>query len=593
MRLTFKRSGHVYLNAGIVGLHDYLHRAKKGIDVPPKWEQQISELTTWSCALEDQQLWLESENPIPLLETMYFWMGEELYDNSTDDALKNLTNAYYVEAEDRFEWFPKKKTYGFGGLLTNDAAGKTPNEENTLRQKTIKEDDVRGQHILSRFKEEFEKKEVALGQQLYVNEPYAKITRLKLTDKDLLPGNKQCPLTGEGFKNLQSATSTSPTASGMLQFMSGVGAKTNKIGWKAMYLMRFAPRLELYRYANRLDTLYCYFYDAPTLLQLRSYYRRWQGLYYAKEIKQKARHLANFKLEPIRAKGIDAQLGARDFILPNEVLFQLLYTIASQNLNRSGDGETGQLDGEIAKVDFYLLRADKFAGTMRPSVYTVFNHFTYVQRYLKQAREFGVDWTKVLLSLVLSKPSNGKNDYELSRRLRDEVLRKIMNGESIAEEMARLLYDCYNLRISGGNLYYKSFAQLELLVRFNEFKSLNPHSMISAEVRERAYKLGVQIGENIMRAGDKNEPLRNRAKSSRKYIVHLNKVRTYDDFLESVVRIMTRFDGIVPSRDLFEKELTEENLKSIKLLTVIGALTRINSKLSRDEAKQKETTKPA
>jgi hypothetical protein len=117
--------------------------------------------------------------------------------------------------------------------------------------------------------------------------------------------------------------------------------------------------------------------------------------------------------------------------------------------------------------------------------------------------------------------------------------------------------------------------------------------MISAEVRERAYKLGVQIGENIMRAGDKNEPLRNRAKSSRKYIVHLNKVRTYDDFLESVVRIMTRFDGIVPSRDLFEKELTEENLKSIKLLTVIGALTRINSKLSRDEAKQKETTKPA
>ncbi len=84
-------------------------------------------------------------------------------------------------------------------------AGKTPNEENTVRRKAIKEDDEFGQLLLRRYEEHFEKEGLKLGQQLYVNEPYAKITRLKLTEADLASGAQVCPLTGEGFRRLQSA----------------------------------------------------------------------------------------------------------------------------------------------------------------------------------------------------------------------------------------------------------------------------------------------------------------------------------------------------------------------------------------------------
>lgn len=603
MEIAFYRSGHPLLNAGIIGVHHYLELPAKlrenakwsGTSVAP-W---VDKLPPYTYDLQPDRLTMTTEEPIALLEEIYYAMGQEHYGTSTTDAHNDPTNRYYVESEDRFEPFPRKKTYGFGALLTNDAAGKMRDDNNLLRQKTIKKDDKRGQYILKRFKEHFEQHDLKLGAQLYLNEAYIKITRLGLTEADLLPGKKQCPVTGESFKKLQRANNISPTASGITNFMSGIGTKAEKVGWKALYLIRFVPVLAFYRYTNGLDKLFTYVYDTGTLVSLNQLFKEWNRIKLPEPEKQRINHLANFKLAPIYNKNADAPGGSTDFVLPNELLLHLIYTINDQSAKHGGlaDPNTGLLEGEQSRqISFYLVQANKFSGTMRPQLIERFTHFDRTLRIIRLGREIdGFDWKKLLGTLPLRKPNYSKqNAFEMSRVTRDTVLHKLMYGQDFTADLARFAFDCYGLRLAGENIGYKSWKQLAL---FTEHFILKPNSTITMdqqhkltpEVRQRAYNLGVSIGEQIMRHGESSDTPTARAKAGRKYTVQLNKARNYNDFLAAIVRLTIRFEGLVPSKDLLQTMLTEDNYESVKHLTVLGAMTRINSKLSRESAEAAQT----
>ncbi len=92
-----------------------------------------------------------------------------------------------------------------------------------------------------------------------------------------------------------------------------------------MYAVRFAPVLALYRYAGGLDTLYCYFYDHPDLGTMYNIYLSvYDELYLSEPAKQEVNHLNNIKLQPLGLGGKKgAELSGKDFVHPNEVLFQL------------------------------------------------------------------------------------------------------------------------------------------------------------------------------------------------------------------------------------------------------------------------------
>jgi hypothetical protein len=607
MEIVFHRCGHPLLNAGIIGVHHYLKLPKKlredaeftGVEVAP-W---VDKLPDYDYELLPDRLTITTEEPIALLEEIYYAMGREHYGTSTQDAVDNPTNRYYIEDKDEFKPFPRKKTYGFGALLTNDAAGKMRDDTNLLRQKTIKEDDERGQYILKQFKEHFEEHNLKLGAQLYLNEPYIKITRLGLTEADLLSGKKQCPITGEGFKKLQRANNVSPTASGLTNFMSGIGTKAEKVGWKALYLIRFVPVLALYRYTNGLDKLFTYVYDTNDLVSLDKLHKSWESLKLPTPQKQKINHLANFRLTPIYQKNADSEGGSTDFVLANELLFHLIYTINDQTARQGSlaDIDTGLLESERARqINFYLIQANKFSGTMRPQLIERFTHFDRTLRIIRLGREIdGFDWKKLLGTLPLRKPNYSKqNAFEMSRVTRDTVLHKLMYGEDFTAELARFAYDCYGLRLAGENTGYKSWKQLALftehfIIHPNPTIVMDQQHQLTPEVREKAYNLGVSIGEQIMRYGDSSDTPSNRAKAGRKYTVQLNKARNYNDFLAAIVRLTIRFEGLVPSRDLLQTMLTEDNYESVKHLTVLGAMTRINSKLSRESAEQKTETQNA
>jgi hypothetical protein len=582
-RITFKHTGNVYLNAGIVGiavtLTNYdLWRQNVTPALPPLGLERDRD---WG--FEGNSLWIEAEEPLELLNRLYMVMGHRYYNSSTKDALDKMTNYWYEPETDEFHAFPKMKTYGFGALLTNDAAGKTPNEANTIRRKAIKEDDAFGQLLLRRYTEHFEEKGLKLGQQLYVNEPYAKITRLKLTEADLEPGKNICPLTGEGFKRLQSADCVSPTTAGLTNFMSNLSRKGDKIGWKALYAVRFAPVLALYRYVGGLDTLYCYFYDHPRLGSLFNIYGQVQNKVYLEAgAKQEANHLNNINLAALSLGGRKgAQLKGGDFVHPNEVLFQLIYTF-SQALYDVATDRSGKLKyaEDEEHINLYLLRADKFAGTMRPNTFTAFNHFAYVRRYIVAAERAGIDWGQVLASLRIHLPGK-ERDWAKERLPREAVLKRLMVGQTFVAELKAIYLGGFAHLLTGNNkdLGYKRWDQLTKLLKFNEFGPMNNHPQEEKDFHELAYKLGTQIGMAIMDSGDGGSSPREVAKSGRKYIIDLDKSRTYEDFLEAIKRIQLRYERSV-SRELFVNRIDDTNFRKAKLLATIGALNVLNSNLS-------------
>ena len=588
--MEFKRTGNVYLNAGIVGigatLDNYeLWRADM-IPAPP--ERNLVQDENWGFNGDDV-LWIDVPDPILLLNDLYTVMGHRFYNTSTKDALTKMTNFWYEPVTDKFHPFPKMKTYGFGGLLTNDAAGKTPNEDNTIRRKVIKDGDEFGQMLERRYLEHFEANNLKLGQQLYVNEPYAKITRLKLTESDLAPGKKICPLTGEGFKRLQSADCVSPTTAGLTNFLPNLSRKSDKIGWKAMYAVRFAPVLALYRYAGGLDTLYCYFYDHPDLETLYIIYSRIRSsVYLEDDAKQESNHLNNIRLASLGLGGTkNAQLAGSDFVHPNEILFQLIYTLSQALYDLSTD-ERGLLKRaeDDSGINLYLLRADKFAGTMRPNTFTAFNHFAYVRRYIEAAKKVKIDWGHVLASLRIHLPGK-ERDWSKERLPREALLKKLMVGQSFLEEMKTIFLGGYTLHISGESAGFKRWSQLAKLTQFNEFGPMSNHNEAEKTFREKAYKLGTQIGMAIMDSGETGTAARDVAKSGRKYIIDLDKSRTYEDFLEAVKRIQLRYERSV-SKELFIELIDDSNFRTAKLLATIGALNVLNSQLST----RKESTNP-
>ena len=581
MRISFHRTGNVYLNAGIVGIAVGLERYEA--DWRRNGQPQLPELPAHKWDWEDNALWVETDDPKNLFELLYQAMGRVYYNTSTKDALKDMTNFYYLPDEDRFEPFPRMKTYGFGALLTNDAQGTTPDKDNTVKRSSIKVDDAFGKALEKRFETFYAERNVKLNKKLYLNEPYAKITRLSLNEKDFKPGKLVCPITGEHFGRLHRATNTSPTTSGIKNFLSGMSSANDKIGWKALYAVRFAPVIALYRQETKPDKIYCYFYDHPQLHVLHSLYKRLAGRLYLDAIaKQECNHYNNMRLQPltVAARKKSSVIKGNDFVHPYETLFQLIYTLQEVLFIEDTDAQGGmEFTDEDPKLMLYLLRADEFSGTIRPNTFVPFNHFAYLIRYLKASKAtVGLNWGQVMASLKIHLPGKDR-DYSKERLLREQILKKLMHGQDFLAELKSLYLGAFTLKLKGEYAGWKHWKELEKLIRFQEFGPLNNHTQMEKNLREMAYKLGTQIGQTILNDESTGDKPSDRAKYGRKYVIGLDKARTSDELLEAIKRVQLRY-GATLKRELILEEAFEENFRTIKLLATIGALNTINGRLN-------------
>ncbi|MEM8585798.1 MAG: hypothetical protein AAGF87_16085 [Bacteroidota bacterium] len=581
MRIHFKRTGNVFVNAGIVGIVVTLDNAKLW-SASLKAEERI-ELPDYKYGFDRDGFWLESEEYLNLLNGLYRLMGKRYYDTSTNDALRDKDNRWYNEKSDSFHSFPKKSTYGFGYLLTNNRPTTVFPPGKKIRKSSLIKQGERGKKIVSRYEQYFKDNNLDLKSELYLGAPYERLPELIIDDKMILPGKQICPVTGEGYIKLLSASAANPVSSGLNNFLPMLSSKSDKIGWKPMYAIRFAPVLALYRYAGGLDSLYCYFYESSSLENLYEIYRNIKSdLYLDEAVKQAGNHLSNLKLISLKLSDkSEKEVSGSDFVHPYEVLFQLVFSM-TQSLYFEETDQTGR----VVETDFdeplnlYLLRADKFAGTIRPNTFSVFNHFDYTRRYIAAAITYGIEWGPLLTSLKIHDPD--ERDYAKERLIRESLLKNLMRDQSFLTEMAILQRRALSFRLSGESAGFKNWRQLEKLIQFNEFGPLNNRTDMEKSFNENAYKLGTQIGMAIINSTGDTEngqtPM-DRAKFGRKYIIDLDKSRTYDDFLEAIKRIQLRYKTSV-NKELLLTQIDESNFRTAKLLAVIGSLNVINGKLS-------------
>ena len=586
--ITFKRTSNIFLNTGIVALYDYLDR----------FREQLGGL---EFQLTKDALTISGEKLLEQLEWVYYEMGREVYDTATSKQIHEPGNLYYIESEDRFEPFPKINTLGLTELLTNNMQGNTRKESNTTKIEKLKKENPA---LAEKFEVHFKKTGLTLLSKVYFNEPYTKITRLTEPDFDFFqPGDKICDLTGEGFKKLEDSTSTSPFLSGITNFNSYLTTSDKKISWKAMYLSRFAPKYCFYRYnfSGKEDkSLFCYLLETDNLENLQNLLYQNRSLFMDRQQLLAIDFRENFKFIHFGSKKGDEERAAasKDYVLPDETLFMLIFTIY-RNLLMSRGMETGEelevdifaeiLSSKYVPLSLVSFRADKFASTMRPTAFEQFNQFKFTLRLMafleKQAG--GYFFQNLMRALIFRQRAdrNAQDSYRRERSMRNTILSKLMHQKSILTDLETLFFKCFLYLNSSDEqdkleANRKDYYTLFQLVNFYEPLTLhcNMDKEKAKSLQERAVKLGYSIGKSVLEF-EGNKPDVN-TKQARAYMIHLHKSRTAEQFREALIRFQKKY-GVIVSGELLEAEdmNDDQTFVFIKQFAIIAALNLLNAAL--------------
>lgn len=581
--ITFHRTSNVFLNTGIVALYDYLLDALPefpGLEVEFSPDMLIIRGNMWPKALEE----------------VYYKMGKEVYDTANPKQLEEKLNAYYIEAEDRFERFPRMSALGLAALLTNDAQGLTRHEENKSKIETIRK--TRPQ-LAVKFESYFQESGLDLAKNIYFNEPYTKITRLeKALPEHFILGENICYISGEGFKKLVENTSTSPFLTGLTNFNSFLSGTDKRISWKSMFLFRFAPKYCLYRYASGLDTTFCYLFETNDLENLRTFLHQNRTVFMDKVQLLEVAYRTNLKFFNFGSKKGDEQRTTpqKDFTEPHETQFMLIYTIYrnllfSKNMESASELDLDVFDAAFSSkyipISLVSLKADRFSSTLRPNNFEQFNHFKFTIRLMAHLEKRGVSFQSLLQSLLFQHRSErtNKNSFRLARRLRNMVLYKVMKAQSVLSDFEGLFFWCFLYLNSSdekdqNEARYKNFKNLfDFIINYETIiqqRKMNTEQAKS--LQDRAINLGKSIGMSALNFGDGDR--RSNAKQARSYMMHLHKARTAEQFREAIIRFQKKY-GIIVANQLLESEdmNDDQSFVFIKQFTVISALNILNGAL--------------
>lgn len=585
--ITFKRTSNVFINAGIVKVFQFIKRYKRAFpDKFPSLEVPI---------LSADKLDVECDNLLELLEDVYYYMGNEIYDTPSKKQKDENYNVYHIEKTGEFKRFPKMNTYGLTHLFTNNAQGVTRDPNNAPKIKQLEKSNP---ILADKIKGYFEANNINLLSKVYLNEPYTKITRLEIGEKYLQEGNQVCPLLGEPFKILIEAKNVSPFISGLTNFNTFLSSGEKYISWKAMYLIRFAPALCYFAYQNNYETIICNFFNSNNLLNLAKLYKN--PMFRPKEELEQITYLLNFRLRNFKVKRKDQDEltidTTKDTVWESEIAFMLLYTFYKERFEGEMlDEENSQqeyfdpfVDNPLDKIPISLVtfRADKFASTLRPNFYEEYNSVKYVLRLIYALEKERIGFQAIWQSLKLNSPkaqtmkSNKKTfgkGKAVERQIRATILGKMLKGKTIIQDVEQLFFDSYKYLLQGENIGYKNYSKLVAFLLLYE-NSLNQNDM-DAALQEKSVNLGKQIAGNILRFENEKDDFTTKkanAKNGRKDIIKLHKARTVQQFTEALIRVMKKY---TISNNLIEA-INKDNFIMVRQYTVIGALNVLNAVLS-------------
>jgi len=320
--IEFHSNPNILLNSGIVALYIYLKKFKEETEI--KYNYNLSE----------NSLMVESEELSNLLEDVYYFMGKEIYDIQKKDGNKKY---FFIKNPFQAVEFRTMNSYGLAGFITKPPLGPQPvsrKKNNSITFKKLTETNKefadkiaefyfsqklklkRFEITENNFKEDKEQNKG--DSKIFLNEPYTKTTYLeKLKPDYLAKGDKTCFLTGKSFKALVDSQSTSPFISGLINFNSFFHTTDRKISWQAMYLLRFSPKLCLYKYSNPIyESLSVYFFSSTNLKKLLDLFEINKSFYKTSIELEERDYLENYNLFEIKD----------NFTEQYENLFAIIYT---------------------------------------------------------------------------------------------------------------------------------------------------------------------------------------------------------------------------------------------------------------------------
>ncbi len=610
--IIFRRTANVFLNAGIIGLYICLKKLK----VKFKFE----------LYLEKDYLKVKSDNLLRLLEDVYYEMGKDYYDTSGKKARDEANKYYFIRDPFSAIPFAKMYTYGLAALITNNSQPIPSRDGQKMKFEKLFEHDYefaykiacelnkKGKKLKFYTFDENDRlsknttdektgktKENRGGEsEIFINGVYTKTP--KMDKKYLQTGDLTCYLTGESYKRLEGCVNTSPllAGTGLNNFESFGESRARQISWKASYLSRFSPVMCLYMYIDGLDKIVCYFFNSDNLENTYRLYQKYKELFLDENELINLNYSKNFRLhtfENSRKNEDKKEDKSSEFVWQSEILFVLLYTyyrnfLFDQTIERE-EASKFRLPKLLNEIPVFLtyFRADSYASTMRPYLFEEFNNYKFIMHLFSEMETKGWDSKKIwiwLISLKVIKESDksSQNRFKLERKLRNEILDKLLSVESVLNEMKSLFYAGYNELVTGTFRYRNYKILIEFTEFFERIVKYGGNEKMNDEIQTKAIKLGSSIGISMINydtAYKKSEKETN-IRNGRKYIVSLNKTRTLQQFLSEIKRTQVKY-GTIVNEDLL-KMLNEENWEYVKNFCIISALNKINIELLPEKSKE-------
>jgi len=608
-KIEFHKTANIFVNTGIVALHRYIKKFRLE-------DQEYGEIRN---KLHPDKLIVENERLLELLEEVYYFMGKEVYDTPTKKQKEESDKYFFVRDPFKYGKFPKMNSFGLAGFITKAPFGPAPTPR--IKPKKFKdifeEDHEFAQNIASVYRENNmnlkyfnisdsqitpDKKQKKGDSNIYLNEPYTKVPRLKFDKSFLTPGDQKCPITGESFKKLESSKGTFAFTANVTNFNSHFETDdSKKISFKAKLVSLFTPALAMYSYYNMYESFISSFFSSNNLTNINSLYN--DEFFFLKDEMEnmKPAFRSNIRLENFRFSKkdgevikIDPGIDARS---PSEVTFLLIYTfykkkfrdeIDSENLNVEVDPFE---DSPFEKVPISLVtfKADKFASTMRPNFYEEYNNIKFIVRLLHKMEMHEpkripmIDfWQGLVIKLPKYSSTKGFNKSKdfAEKKIRHSVIAKILKGKSVLPDFEQLFSKCYLILSNGKSCGFRRYDLLTEFLTIYE-PAINFGGMnMDKTLQQKAINLGKSIGYSIVNYDNpKNDTeKKTNAKNGRKYLISLHKARTIDQFREAIIRIQNKF-ALSVSNEILEN-LDEQNFKAIKQYAQISALNQLNAVLS-------------
>jgi hypothetical protein len=595
-KVEFNKTSNIFINNGIVALHRFI----------VKFQQRNDKFGEIKNELFPSKLIVENERVFELLEQVYYYMGNEIYNTISSKQKEKNENVYLDEDSGEFHRFPKMNTYGLTELFTNNAQGTTRLKKNSPK---ITELEKTKPETALKIKTYFNDQGLKLLSKVYLNEPYSKITTLDLDEKYWSTGTKKCPIIGEEFRTLVEGQNISPFIKGLNNFNTFLEASDKKVSQKALFILRFSPALAMYSYYNGYDSFSSSFFNSNNLTNIDSLYS--EEFFYAKDEMEgwKLPFQRNIKLEDFKySKKDNEEYGIKsgeDSYSPQELTFLLIYTFYKKKFQV--DIESPSLEVEydpfenspFEKIPISLVtfKADKFASTMRPNFYEEYSNVKFIIRLIHLLETNPSNLSKRIPISELwrglifkSSKSDSIKDYSkkmmIERKYRADIIGKLLKGKSIVSDIESLFSKSYLILIKSkdNDPGRRRYDLLTELLRIYEpainFGGIN----MNEKLQQRAINLGKSIGQGIINFdGPKTENERKtNAKNGRKYLISMHKARNIAQFREVLIRIQRKY-SIAVANEILEN-LSESNYVAIKQYAQISALNTLNVVLSNQKS---------